>query len=93
MYLLQRQHLHDPSELCRSGAEVPAGDLEGSAKDLGANKVRHDDLGGRSSSRGRSYPAEGCTVVQLHGQNSNLIVVAAVADGPTPGLPSVPGKA
>ena len=30
--------------------------------------------------------------MQLHGQNSNLILVAAVADGPTPGLPSVPGS-
>lgn len=30
--------------LCGRGAEVPAGDLEGSAKDLGANKLRHDDL-------------------------------------------------
>ena len=42
---LALQHV---SELRGSGAEVPAGDLEGSAKDLGTYKLGHDDFCGRS---------------------------------------------
>ena len=43
VYLSSCQHRVGSLEECKCGAERPAGDFEGGAKDLGTHKLRHDD--------------------------------------------------
>lgn len=62
------------------GGEVPAGDLKGSAKDLGTYEFGHDDLVAEAAGEKEGYNRGGKE--RVHRQNNNLIVVAAGDDHP-----------
>lgn len=83
------------SELRRSGAEVPAGDLEGSAKDLGTYKLGHDEFGGRSRWGEREVKGRGrkrCTGENRDRQNNGMRMeqLDCCRSREMIGLPSVP---